>query len=153
MTTFAYPLNVRRAEPGLVPDPARVNSTGKVPFYLQRKVSVGDTGTAVGSTTIPLFVAPAGSRPWDCVLDVITAFDPGVGTTQTNLRVGTATSTGIIFATTTVNTVGRREAAETGAQVSALAITFTADTTIQAIVSIDTSAVTAGEVLITAILI
>lgn len=150
MTTFSYPIEQKRVEMG----ESGANAVkGKVPAYYITKVSAGSTGTAVGSTTIPLFVAPAGSRVWDATLDVITAYDPGVGTTNTNLRIGTATSTGIVFAATTVNTVGRRTQTMTGAQVSANAITFTVDTTIQAIVSIDTSAVTTGEVLIAVVLV
>lgn len=152
MTSFIYPLQVRRAEPSRVPAPnaaVEAASVAKVPFHLFRKVSVGDTGVAVGATTIPLFIAPAGSSPFDCVVDVITAYDPAAS--NTNLRVGTATSTGIIFAQTTINTVGRREATETGAMVSANAIVFSVDTTIQAIVSIDTSAVTVGEFIVTGI--
>jgi hypothetical protein len=148
MTTFSYPLNVKRTNP----DASGVGAVqGKTPFYMQRKVSVGDTGTAVGSTTIPLFVAPAGSRVWDAALDVITVFNPAAS--NTNLAVGVPTSTGIIFAATTVNTAGRRTQTMSGAQVSANAVVFSADTTIQAIVSIDTSTVSTGEVLITVILI
>lgn len=152
MTTFPYPLRVGRAEPSRVPAPnaaVEAASLARVPFHLVRKVSIGDTGTGVGATTIPLFIAPAGSRPWECVVDVITAYNPAAS--NTNLRIGTATSTGIIFAATTINTVGRRDAVETGAQVSANNIVFSVDTTIQAIVSIDTSAVTAGEFEVTGI--
>jgi len=151
MTTFSYPVNVKRVEPGLAGSTAMADIKGKVPFYMQRKVSIGDTGTAVGSTTIPLFVAPAGSRVWDAALDVITAYNQGAS--NTNLAVGVPTSTGIIFAATTVNTAGRRTQTMSGAQVSANAIVFTVDTTIQAVVSIETSTVTAGEVLVNVILI
>lgn len=143
MTTFTYPLQTKVVNPPV----SGVGTTyGKVPAYYIKKVSVGDTGTAVGATTIPLFVLPAGSRVVESFIDVVTAFDPAAS--NTNLRVGTSTSTGVIFAATTVNTVGRRTATETGAQVSALAIALSADTTIDAVVSIDTSAVTAGEVIV-----
>lgn len=143
MTTFSYPLTIKTVNP---PATGVGAATGKVPAYYIKKVSVGDTGTAVGSTTIPLFVLPAGSRVVESFIDVVTAYDPAAS--NTNLRVGTSTSTGIVFAATTVNTVGRRVATETGAQVSALGIVFSADTTIDALVSIDTSAVTAGEVIV-----
>jgi len=75
---------------------------------------------------------------------VVTPFD----NTTTNIRVGIPTSTGILYAATTANTAGRRAYAGTGAQVSANAIPLAADTTVQAIVSIDTSAVTAGSVIV-----
>lgn len=151
MTTFSHPLKVKRSETEVsAAAPGRVQ--GKVPSYWQAVVSVGGTGgTAASTTTLPLFVAPAGSIPVECYLDVLTVFNPAAS--NTNLAVGTATSTGILFAATTVNTAGRRAYAGSGAQVSANAIAFTADTTIQAIVSIDTSAVTTGEVLITVVLI
>jgi hypothetical protein len=151
MTTFAHPLKVRRTEAEVsVGAPGRVQ--GKVPSYWQAVVSVGNTGVgAASTTTLPLFVAPSGSIPVECYLDVLTGYNQGAS--NTNLAVGTATSTGILFAATTVNTTGRRAYAGSGAQVSANAIAFTADTTIQAVVSIDTSAVTAGEVLITVVLI
>lgn len=107
-------------------------------------MNTAKTGTAAGTTTIPLFVAPAGATFYECVLDITTAFD----NLTTNIRVGTPTSTGILYAATTANTAGRRAYAGTAAQVSANAIPLTADTTVQAIVSIDTSAVTAGSVIV-----
>lgn len=142
MTTFSYPLNVRNHEP---PGPEAVNLVeARVPGRYSVVVNTAKTGTAAGTTTIPLFVAPAGATFYECVLDITTAFD----NLTTNIRVGTPTSTGILYAATTANTAGRRAYAGTAAQVSANAIPLTADTTVQAIVSIDTSAVTAGSVIV-----
>jgi len=142
MTSFSYPLNIRNHEP---PGPESVNLVeARVPGRYSVVVDTAKTGTAAATTTIPLFVAPAGSTFYECVLDVTTPFD----NTTTNIRVGIPTSTGILYAATTANTAGRRAYAGTGAQVSANAIALTADTTVQAIVSIDTSAVTAGSVIV-----
>ncbi len=142
MTTFSFPLNIRNHE---VPGPEPVNLVeARVPGRYSVIVNTAKTGTAIGTTTIPLFVAPAGSNFYECVLDVTTPFD----NTTTNLRVGIPTSTGILYAATTVNTAGRRAYAGTGAQVSANAIALTADTTVQAIVSIETSTVAAGSVIV-----
>jgi hypothetical protein len=142
MTTLSYPLNIKRPEMGASGTDAVV---GKSPFYMIKKVSVGDTGTAVGATTLPLFVAPAGSRVVNSFLDITTAANPGVGGTRTALAIGTAASTGIILASVTVNTAGRRTYTGTAAEVSANNIAFTADTTIAAVVSIDTSVISAFE--------
>lgn len=142
MTTFSYPVNITRHEP-LAGDPVNMQS-GRVPARYSITIDTTKTGTAAAATTIPLFVAPAGSKFYECVLDITTAFDNDT----TNIRVGTATSTGILFAATTANTAGRRAYAGTAAQVSANAIALTADTTVQAIVSIDTSAVTTGSVIV-----
>jgi hypothetical protein len=142
MTSFSFPLNVRNHEP---PGPEPVNLVeARVPGRYSVVVNTAKTGTAVAATTIPLFVAPAGSNFYECVLDITTPFDNDT----TNIRVGIPTSTGILYAATTANTAGRRAYAGTGAQVSANAIALTADTTVQAIVSIDTSAVTAGSVIV-----
>ncbi len=148
MTTFSYPVEIKSRE---LPASGVGTTKAKVPSYLVKKVSVGDTGTAVGATTIPLFVLPAGSRVVDCFIDVATVFNPAAS--NTNLRVGTSTSTGIYFAATTVNTAGRRTQTPSGAQVSAWAIGVSVDTTIDAVVSIDTSTVSAGEVIIYAVII
>jgi hypothetical protein len=115
-----------------------------VPARYSVVVNTAKTGTAAAATTIPLFVAPAGATFYECVLDITTPFDNDT----TNIRVGIPTSTGILYAATTANTAGRRAYAGTGAQVSANAIALTADTTVQAIVSIDTSAVTTGSVIV-----
>lgn len=142
MTSFSFPLNVRNHEP---PGPEAVNLVeARVPGRYSVVVNTAKTGTAVGATTVPLFVAPAGANFYECVIDVVTPFD----NTTTNIRVGVPTSTGILYAATTANTAGRRAYAGTGAQVSANAIPLTADTTVQAIVSIDTSTVTAGSVIV-----
>jgi hypothetical protein len=150
MTTFSYPLEGKRPE---------MTATGagavkaKIPFYMIATVSVGQTGTAVGSTTIPLFIAPAGSRVIDAFLDITTAADPGEAGTRTGMAVGTSTSTGIIYASTTVNTAGRRTYGGSSAQVSANAIVFSADTTIQALVSIDTSVISAFQAIVNVVLV
>ena len=142
MTSFSYPLNIRNHEPN-GPEPVNLVEA-RVPGRYSVVVNTAKTGTAAAATTIPLFVAPTGSTFYECVLDVVTPFD----NTTTNIRVGIPTSTGILYAATTANTAGRRAYAGTGAQVSANAIALTADTTVQAIVSIDTSAVTAGSVIV-----
>lgn len=150
MTTFTFPIDSKRREM----DAAGAGSVlGRVPLYYSVRVSVGQTGTAVGATTIPLFVAPAGSRPIDSWLDITTAANPGVGGTRTAMAIGTATSTGIIYPSVTVNTEGRRLYPGTAAQVSANAIVFSADTTIQAVVSIDTSAITAFEAIVNVVIV
>jgi len=142
MTSFSFPLNIRNHEP---PGPEAVNLVeARVPGRYSVVVNTAKTGTAAAATTIPLFVAPMGSTFYECVLDITTPYD----NTTTNIRVGIPTSTGILFAATTANTAGRRAYGGTGAQVSANAIALTADTTVQAIVSIDTSAVTAGSVIV-----
>lgn len=151
MTTFTYPVNIKPFQETAVSGAGSVQ--GKAPMYLIKRVSVGETGTAVGATTIPLFVAPAGSRPIDCFLDITTAADPGVGGTRTAMAIGVSSSTGILYAATTVNTAGRRTYAGSAAQVSANAIAYTADTTINAIVSIDTSAITAFEAIVYVVLV
>jgi hypothetical protein len=150
MTTFSYPLEQKRPEMG---ESGANAAKGKHPANYLTVVSVGQTGTAVGATTIPLFVAPAGSRVWDATIDILTAANPGVGTTRTAMAIGVPTSTGIIFAATTVNTGGRRTQVMTAAQVSALAIPFTADTTIQAVVSIDTSTISAFEAIVNVVIV
>jgi hypothetical protein len=142
MTTFSYPLNVNRSEP-LAADPVNLQAA-RVPARYSVVVNTAKTGTAIGATTIPLFVAPAGSTFYECVLDITTAYD----NLTTNIRVGTPTSTGILFAATTANTAGRRAYAGTAAQVSANAIALTAATTVQALVSIETSTVAAGSVIV-----
>lgn len=141
MTTFSYPLGIKRPEMGADAVSAR---TGKVPFYLTAVVSVGMTGTAVGATTIPLFVAPAGSRAIEGFIDVVTGFN---NTAATNIAVGVSGVPGQMVAATTANTVGRTATAYTAAQVTANSVVFSVDTTIQAVVSITTSTVSAGELI------
>lgn len=143
MTTFAFPLAIRREEGEAASGAGAVR--GRVRGNYSVKVSVGQTGTAAGTTTIPLFVVPAGSQFYDCGIDVLTAFDNTAGV---NIAIGVPTSTGILFAATTANTAGRRTQTASGAQVSAWAVSLTADVTVEAIVSITTSAVTVGEVLV-----
>jgi hypothetical protein len=150
MTTFSYPLEGKRPE---MTESGAGAVKAKIPFYMIARVSVGQTGTAVGSTTIPLFIAPAGSRPIDCFLDITTGANPGEAGTRTAMAIGVSTSTGIIYAATTVNTAGRRTYAGSAAQVSANGIVFSADTTIQALVSIDTSVISAFEAIVNVVLI
>ena len=147
MTTFSYPLDIKRAEP--TGSDAVNLQQARVPAHYTVLLNTAKTGTAIGATTVPLFVAPAGSRVYECVIDITTAYD----NLSTNVRVGVPTSTGILFAATTANTAGRRTYAGTAAQVSANGIPFAVDTTIQAVVSIDVSVVTAGSMLVHVILI
>jgi hypothetical protein len=146
MTTFSYPVNIKRPE---MAESGAGAVTARIPARYSVRVGTAQTGTAVGTTTIPLFVAPAGSTFYECVLDITTGFDNTAGV---NMAIGVPTSTGILYAATTVNTAGRRAYAGTGAQVSANSIALTADTTVQAVVSITTSAVTAGEVIVHVVL-
>lgn len=147
MTTFSYPVNIRRHE--FLGDDAVNTAVGRVPARFSTVVNVAKTGTAVGTTTVPLFVAPAGSNFYECVLDITTAFDNTAGV---NFTVGTPANPATLYAATTVNTEGRRAYAGTAAQVSTNAIALTTDTTVQAIVSITTSAVTEGSVIIHVVL-
>ena len=147
MTTFSYPLDIKRGEP--IGSDAVNQQTARVPAHYSVLLNTAKTGTAIGATTVPLFVAPAGSRVYECVLDITTAYD----NLNTRVAVGTPTSTGILYAATTANTAGRRAYVGSAAQVSANAIPFAVDTTIQAIVSIDVSVVTAGSMLVHVVLI
>jgi hypothetical protein len=115
-----------------------------VPGRFSVVVNTAKSGTAVGATTIPLFVAPAGSNFYECVLDITTAYD----NLDTKITVGTSANPATLFAATSVNTAGRRAYAGSAAQVSTNSIVLTADTTVQAIVSIATSTVAAGSVIV-----
>lgn len=145
MTTFTYPVLINRADTY----PAYTSAAGRVNFSRRVTISTAQTGTAVGTTTIPLFIAPAGAYFQDAFLDIRTAYDNTAGV---NITIGTAAIPATIFAATTVNTTGRRTYAGSAAQVSANNIVLTADTTIQAIVSITTSAVTEGNVVFTLVM-
>jgi hypothetical protein len=142
MTTFSFPVNITNHEPasGSVVDLTQA----RVPGRYSVVVNTAKTGTAAGATTIPLFVAPAGSNFYECVLDITTAYD----NLDTKITVGTSANPATLYAATSVNTAGRRAYAGTGAQVSTNSIVLTADTTVQAIVSIATSTVTAGSVIV-----
>jgi hypothetical protein len=142
MTTFSFPVNIANHEPasGSVVDLTQA----RVPGRYSVVVNTAKTGTAAGATTIPLFVAPAGSNFYECVLDITTAYD----NLDTKITVGTSANPATLYAATSVNTAGRRAYAGTGAQVSTNSIVLTADTTVQAIVSIATSTVTAGSVIV-----
>lgn len=142
MTTFAAPVNTKRNEMGESGANAvlgAVQSRYSIPLGIQQ------TGVAVGTTTVPLFVAPAGTRFYECVIDVLTDYNNTAGV---NVAIGVPTSTGILFAATTVNTTGRRPYVGAAAQLAFNAIPLAADTTVQAIVSITTSAVTTGSLVV-----
>lgn len=142
MTTFSYPLNIRNHEP-LGPDVVSMRE-GRVSGRYSITVGTAQTGTAAGVTIIPLFVAPEGSRVYEATLDITTGYD----NTTTNFNVGTAAAPTRIKAATSVNTARRQSYAPTAAQISVNAIPFAVDTTIQALVSIDGSAVTTGSVIV-----
>jgi hypothetical protein len=142
MTTFSFPLNIRNHEP-LGPDVVSMRE-GRVSGRYSVVVGIAQTGTAAGVTTIPLFVAPEGSRVYEATLDITTGYD----NTTTNFNIGTAAAPTRIKAATSVNTARRQNYAPTAAQISVNAIPFAVDTTIQALVSIDTSAVTTGSVIV-----
>jgi hypothetical protein len=142
MTTFSFPLNIRNHEP-LGPDVVSMRE-GRVSGRYSVVVGIAQTGTAAGVTTIPLFVAPAGSSVYEATLDITTGYD----NTTTNFNVGTAAAPTRIKSAVSVNTARRQGYAPTAAQISVNAIPFTVDTTIQALVSIDTSAVTTGSVIV-----
>jgi hypothetical protein len=147
MTTLTYPIQAKRVNEGAA---ATDTFQGYTVIARQATINTARTGTAVGATTIPLFVAPAGSTFSNAFLDIRTAYDNTAGV---NIAIGTAAAPATIFAATTVNTTGRRTYAAAEAQISANAVALTADTTVQAIVSITTSAVTTGNVLLTVFLI
>lgn len=141
-TTFSFPVEMKMPEP---PGPEPINLVqARVPARYSVLVNTARTGTAVGATTIPLFVAPNGSSFYECVIDVLTGFD----NTTTNIAVGTAAVSDRLHSAVTVNTGGRRGYAPTAAQISANGIPLTADTTVVARVSIDGAVVTTGSVLI-----
>lgn len=142
MTTFAFPVNIDNREPASG-SPVDM-TTARVPGRFSVVVNTAKSGTAVGATTIPLFVAPAGSNFYECVLDITTAYD----NLDTKITVGTSANPATLYAATSANTTGRRAYAGTGTQVSVNSIVLTADTTVQAIVSIATSTVTAGSVIV-----
>jgi hypothetical protein len=142
MTTFSYPLNIKTPEP-LGPDVVSMRQA-RVSGRYSVVVGIAQTGTAAGVTTIPLFVAPAGSSVYEATLDITTGYD----NTTTNFNIGTAAAPTRIKSAVSVNTARRQGYAPTAAQISVNAIPFTVDTTIQALVSIDTSAVTTGSVIV-----
>lgn len=145
MTAFAYPVKVRRPNLAIDSD----SYSAQVVMAVQTTVNTSNTGTAAGTTTLPLFVAPAGTRVINAHVDKVTAYD----NTETLIQVGTSALPACIMAATSLNTAGRLSYTGTAAQVSANNIAFAADTTIQAIVSITTSAVTAGKAIVTVLLI
>jgi len=142
MTTFSFPLEIKSREPR---GPEAINLVqARVLAQYSIPVNIAKTGTAAGVTTIPLFVAPAGSSIFNCTIDVLTGYD----NTTSNITIGTAAVANQVHSQVTINTAGRRAYSPTAAQLSVNAIPFEADTTVVAVVSIDTSAVTAGNLLV-----
>lgn len=143
MPTFTYPLLVKRND---------VEGPGpfRTPFIFQTTVDTGRTGTAIGTTTLPLFVAPAGATFDNVFVDVIDPYDNTLG--GTNVALGITGAVDRILTATSVNTVGRRVYSPTSVQVSVNSIPLVADTQINAVVSIQTSAVTTGRVLLTVVM-
>jgi hypothetical protein len=142
MTSFSYPLYIRNHEP-LGPDVVSMRE-GRVSGRWSVVVGIAQTGTAAGVTTIPLFVAPAGSSVYEATLDITTGYDND----STNFNIGTAAAPTRIKSAVSVNTARRQNYTPTAAMISVNAIPFAVDTTIQALVSIDTSAVTTGSVIV-----
>ncbi len=150
MTGFSFPVQIKRLEEGTLvgsttPSQLAAARRANVRSQYSVKVSAGDTGLGAGGTTIPLFIAPAGARFFTSHIDVLTAFDNTAGV---SVQVGIPANPATIMAQTTVNTVGRRDMTQTGATVSVNAIPLTVDTTVKAIVSITTSAITVGDMII-----
>ena len=138
MTTFSYPLQVRPNEPGSA---AVAQVAGRTLITYANKVSTGMTGTAAGATTLPLFVAPAGTRFYDCTMDFTTAFDNATALTL----VGVFAGSNSVVTSVTGTAIARKPGVFTNAQLSTNASPLTADTTVVAVVSINTSTITAGE--------
>jgi len=144
MTAFAYPIKVRRPNLALDSDTFSALTLLAVPTT----VNIARTGTAAGTTTISLFIAPAGSRVYNAHIDKVVGFD----NTETLIQVGTSALPACIMAATSINTTGRLSYTGTAAQVSANNLAYSVDTTIQAIVSITTSAVTVGTAIVIVVL-
>lgn len=144
MTTFSFPVNIKVHEPA---DGLPINQqTGRLAARYYDRLTTADTGTAAGTTVIPLFVAPAGARFYSVNIDVPTNFD---NTTGVQVQIGTAANVSLLADTTISATQasGRLTYNATAARVSAAAIALTADTTVQARFVI-TSTLTAGDIII-----
>lgn len=144
MTTFSYPILTK---------PSQVGGPGtlRVVQAVRTTVDIGRTGTAVGATTVPLFTMPAGSTIERILIDVVDGYDNAIG--GTNLTLGVAGAPARYVAATSVNTARHVPWAPTSALASAAAVPLPADTVLNATVSIQTSAVTAGRVLLTVTLL
>lgn len=143
MTTFSYPLDIKRP----LQPPTDTAFSARVLAIETAPINIALTGTAAATTTtLPLFVAPAGSRVLNLWADILTPYDAAIA--ATNLTIGTAAAPAQLLAATTVNTAGRRTYDANATQVSVNAIAFAVDTTVQAIVSINTSAVTTGNIFV-----
>ena len=144
MTSFSFPLDIKNREP---PGPDTVSQRqARVAGRYTVALTPSQTGTAIGVTTIPLFVAPAGATIYEAVIDVLTGYDQtGVGT---NVQVGTAANVSLIQSAVTVNTARRQAYTPTAAQVAAINTPFAVDTTVVAQVSIAVSTVTTGNFLV-----
>ena len=140
MTTFSYPVLTK---PTQVAGPG----TMRVVQAVRTTVDIAKTGTAVGATTVPLFTAPAGSTIDRILVDIVDGYDNAIG--GTNLTIGVAGTPARYLAATSVNTARHIGWSPTSAIASAAAVPLAADTVINATVSIQTSTVTAGRVLLT----
>lgn len=143
MPTFSYPVNVKTRTDG-GPGPL----TAMAAF--QTTIDVGKTGTAAGVTVLPLVTAPAGSRIYNVILEIVDPFDNVLS--NTNVQIGVQGAPDRIMSPVSVNTVGRRVYAPTTAQISNNAKPFENDTEIRATVSINTSAVSTGKAYVTIVL-
>ncbi len=140
MTTFSYPVLTKLAQ---------VGGTGTMRMVqgVRTTVDIAKTGTAVGATTVPLFTAPAGATIERILIDIIDGYDNATG--GTNMTIGVAGTPARYLATTSVNTARHISWSPTSAIASAAATPLPADTVINATVSIQTSTVAAGRVLLT----
>lgn len=144
MTTLTSPLLVKGGDTNRPSSAFRAGAVVVVPT----RVTFGQfAGASASVTTLPLFVAPAGMRPLEAWVDVITPIAPVSGNT---VRVGTAAYAGLITPETTITAVARyRSDVSTSANLSAISYPFTADTTIQFQVSTSGIATrTAGEIMV-----
>ena len=144
MTTFSYPLNIKRTEP--IGDDAVNQAVGRVHGVYFNRLNTTNTGTGTGTTTLNLFVAPAGSRFRTCTIDIVENF---TNTTGVQIRVGTAGQVSLLAdVSISLSTSTYRQAyVATQARVSLAAVALTADTTVQAIVSA-VSAMAGGDFII-----
>ena len=116
---------------------AVVVATARVTFAQHAAVSAS-------SSSVPLFIAPAGSRVVNANVDIINPRLPASGAT---LQVGVSGNTAMIIAEASCETVRRlSHSPTTSAVLSALSIPFAVDTTIEMKVSVSgTGTGTAGE--------
>ncbi len=144
MTTFSYPVLTKLNGAG---GPGNL----RVVQAVRTTVDIARTGTAVGATTVPLFTMPSGSTIERIILDVLDGYDNAIG--GTNLAIGVAGAPARYVAATSVNTARHIGWAPTSANASAAMVPVVGDTVLNATVSIQTSTVTAGRVLLTVTLL